>query len=431
MPLEANAVVTTDKASAMNEPHLLDVSQGPARPERLTVEFYEEPDTVVVHKRRGGGPWAFLLLWLLGWTVGCVLLLVQILKEPSLGMFAFAVPFWASWLLVAGLLVWMLFGKETLFLDRDEAIFRRTAFIRLSEIIVPRKEVQGFRECRSNHSENDKYLWGIEMVTLGKPVRFAFRLPDRERAWLIHQLNRFLEASGPDAPRQFLRPPPTIARNASSHESSFSKRAPVAPELLTFESTLAEPPTDCSWHLTEDSDAFALGQKGRLNIAALAILLFLNAFWNGIVSVFVMVLFGLMPINNAPQGWQWWGLFVFLIPFEAIGLVIFGALGFVVLEPWRRTAWRFDWDRIVRQTRWPVYCYTRAWQVLHLDRLELRRRRGSNSSAPTDLTGEMPFELAFVTSDNVDLCDIRKLTEGEARWLARIVLERRRNWFSK
>src|SRR5438105_1520346 len=176
--------MTTDKAGAMNEPALSAASRGPARPDRLTVDFYEEPDTLVIHKRHGGGPSVFLLLWLIAWTVGCVALLVHVLKEPSLGMFAFALPFWASWLFVAGLLVWMIFGKETLFLDRDEAIFRRTAFIRLSSRIVPRKEVQSFQECRSSHRENNEYLWGIEMVTLGKPLRFAFRLPDRERAWL-------------------------------------------------------------------------------------------------------------------------------------------------------------------------------------------------------------------------------------------------------
>ena len=213
-----------------------------------------------------------LLLWLIAWTVGCVALLVHVLKEPSLGMFAFALPFWASWLFVAGLLVWMIFGKETLFLDRDEAIFRRTAFIRLSSRIVPRKEVQGFRECRSSHRENNEYLWGIEMVTLGKPLRFAFRLPDRERAWLIHQLNLFLGTSGPDAQPQTLQPPLTLARNASSGETSFSNSTPVATEALTFERTLAEPPTDCCWHLTEDSDAFAalawLGGSGRLRCAS-------------------------------------------------------------------------------------------------------------------------------------------------------------------
>jgi hypothetical protein len=165
-------------------------------------------------------------------------------------------------------------------------------------------------------------------------------------------------------------------------------------------------------------------------------LLFVNAFWNGIVSVFVLILFGVMQVNNAPQGWPWWGMFVFLIPFEAIGLAILAALVSTVLEPWRYTAWQFERDRIVSRTRWPVYGHTREWDVLDLDRLELRRlgndSRGRHYSKTTsDRTDQMPFELALVAGNNVDLCAIRGLTEGEARWMARLILDRRRNWFGK
>jgi hypothetical protein len=47
------------------------------------------------------------------------------------------------------------------------------------------------------------------------------------------------------------------------------------------------------------------------------------------------------------------------------------------------------------------------------------------------LAGPLPFELALVSSNNIDLCDIGNLTEGEARWMARFVLERRPKWFVK
>src|SRR5262249_55039543 len=139
--------MTTNRAETMNESALGDPARGPARPEILTVDFYEEADALVVHKKRGGGPWPFLLLWLIGWTVGCVFLLVAAIEDPTLGNLAFVLPFWASWLLVACLIVWMLFGKETFFLSREEAILRRTALIRLSLRVVPRAEVRTFREC--------------------------------------------------------------------------------------------------------------------------------------------------------------------------------------------------------------------------------------------------------------------------------------------
>lgn len=192
----------------MVEPVIPDAALGPARPEKLTVAYYEEPDTLVIHTRRGGGPAGFLLLWLIGWTVACVTLLGEFIKDPTLATFAFALPFWASWLFVAGLLVWMRYGKETLILGTDDAIFMRSALIRLGERTVPRAEVQGFRECRSSHTENGQHLRGIEMVTLGKPLQFAFRLPDREREWLVFRLNRFLEGVKLNEERHTLPPAP-------------------------------------------------------------------------------------------------------------------------------------------------------------------------------------------------------------------------------
>ena len=74
---------------------------------------------------------------------------------------------------------------------------------------------------------------------------------------------------------------------------------------------------------------------------------------------------------------------------------------------------------------------------MDLHRLELRRRNGNDSQrqrfsdVTTDMTGPMSFELALVASNNIDLCDIGTLTEGEARWMARIVLDRRPMWFGE
>src|SRR5262249_36595353 len=120
-----------------------------------------------------------------------------------------------------------------------EAMFMRTAVIRLTSRVVPRREVQGFRECRSNYTENDVHLWGIEMLTLGKPVRFAFRLPDGERAWLIYQLNRFLQASGPVEGGHVRQATSLLSGEIKAAE----KAPPIGPrattEILAFDRTLA------------------------------------------------------------------------------------------------------------------------------------------------------------------------------------------------
>ncbi len=410
----------------MSEPSLPDAARCPARPNPLTVEFYKEADALMIRKRRGGGPWAFALLWLIGWTVGCVFLIAQALKDPSIGNFAFALPFWASWLFVAAMVIWMMFGRETLYLGRDEAVFERRAFVRLSSRVVPRDEIQAFRECRSARTENDERLLGIEMVTLGKPLAFAYRLPDGERAWLIYQLNQFLTNSQPRSDITALTV--TSPQESSINASIESALGPT--EVLSHERTMERPPTDCSWQVADDSAGYLFWQTGRLNIGQLAGLLFVNAFWNGIVSVFLLALFGFMPLNNAPAGWGWWGMFVFLIPFEVIGLAMFAGLVLTVLEPWRRTTWRFGEESIARQLSWPVYRFARSWIVPRFDRLELRRldansiRSARIPVATIDSADSPSFALAIVSSDNVDVCEIKSLTEGEARWMARIILER-------
>lgn len=419
----------------MNGPALVsdNPSPAPARPETLTVDFFEEPDALAVHARRRSGPQVFLLLWLIGWTVGCVALLGAVIKDPSLGMFAFAVPFWAAWLAVAGFLVWLMFGRETLLLRREEALFLRTALVRLTTRAVPRHEIRGFRECRSRHTENDAHLWGIEMVTLGNPVRFAFRLPDRERVWLVSQLNRFLGIEHVEAPGDEAHDAAAAGRLARRRFPRASKPATVTEALLS-ENTLSKPPTDCRWQMVDDVDAFAFWQRGQLSLGAVALLLFFNAFWNGIVSVFILGMFGLMPGNDVPRGWEWWGMFVFLIPFEVIGLAMFAALLIGLLEPFHCTTWRFEPDRIVCRSEWPAFRRTREWSVIALDRLELRSSGDNGSTGLREATheraGESGHELGFVSGDNTDVCSIRDLTEGEARWMAHVIRERRADWFA-
>jgi hypothetical protein len=439
--LQQASPVTTDA----NELGDSDPSPEPARPATLTVDFYEEPDGMAIHKKHGGGPTGFLLLWLSGWSVGCAVLVGAVLKQPAFSTFAFATPFWLAWLLVAGFLVWALFGKETLLLRADAALFQRTALIAISSRLVPRAEIVNFRECRSTATENDQHLWGIEMVTLGKPLRFAFRLPDQERAWLVSQLNRYLAATRiegqPLPPAPTARPAgDTTPRFSSAMFSAATVSAPVsapAAEILHDDQTLTEPPTDSAWRLDDDINALTFSKQGQLSIAGIVTLLFMAAFWNGILSMFLSALFGLMPAqnNNPPQGWEWWALFVFLIPFELVGLILILGVIFSILEPFRRTVWRFEQDRIAKQTQWPLYRHTRAWDVVKLDRLELRRQRPNTpqrqrlADSTTDMMAQVPFELALVAPGNVDLCRIPNLTEGEVRWIAHVILDRRAKWF--
>ena len=333
--------------------------------------------------------------------MGCVFLAHQVIQEPSLGMFVFAIPFWAAWLAVATFLVWSLFGKETLLLRPDKVLFLRKALVTLSTRVVPRSEIRGFCECRSSHNENDQHLWGIELTTLGTPLRFCYRLADQERAWLIHQLNRFLAttAAAPAA-RPALAAAPVgrhrvrrvgqhrvrrVGQHRAAAPTSDVDRAAArdtatsSVRILSYEDTLPELPSDSPWNALAEWSAVVIQQRGRFSLGAVAGLSFINAFWNGGVAVFVLVLLDLMPQGNPPQpppqGAMWWGLLVFLIPFEVIGLVMFAGLVLTILAPLWHEVWRFDPARITQESRLLVYRRRRFWDVSALDRLELRRQR--------------------------------------------------------
>jgi hypothetical protein len=42
---------------------------------------------------------------------------------------------------------------------------------------------------------------------------------------------------------------------------------------------------------------------------------------------------------------------------------------------------------------------------------------------------EKTFTLAFVDRTSADVCTIKELTEGEARWIGDVVLRERPRWF--
>ena len=148
--------------------------------------------------------------------------------------------------------------------------------------------------------------------------------------------------------------------------------------------------------------------------------------------MFVSVLWGLAPGENAPQGVEWWGLFVFLIPFEAIGLGMVLAFVAALLEPVHRTRWTFTRWGIEQRHTWLGLGPRWTWTVEGLERIELRRdgpsgkrRFGSTTSGNGEGRG---CRLSLVDRENAELCSIGGLTEGEARWMGDVLLKEREGW---
>ncbi|MCA9034267.1 MAG: hypothetical protein KDA91_04000 [Planctomycetaceae bacterium] len=412
-------------------------SQGfvpPAKPARLGVRYYETDDGIgfgIRNKAIGTG--CFLVVWLSGWTVGCVVLIANAVKDPSVGNIAFGIPFWGSWLAVSSFLIWLWFGRETFVLKHDKALFVRSAIIRLSAREVPRSEILRFEGCLSKHTQNDQHLHGIRMVTAGEPLEFGFRLDPQDRVWILYRLNDFLnpgQAFAMDTDAASVASEEEVVRVALSSTDDTSSFAMVETLIEVPEELPAV--SDNQWEMEERVTELRFGRRGQFRAAPFFLLLFLNSFWNGIVSVFVLTLWGALPNGPARFTGEWWFLFFFLIPFELIGLAMFSGLLLTVLAPFRTEFWKFDTIAIGRVIKWPFFNRSEQWEPNGRYQLQLRKQKPSNSASPKKNLGSVlpsnGFELAVVSDAMIELCSISNLTEGEARWIGQQILRMRFSW---
>jgi hypothetical protein len=406
--------------------------QGPAKPHRITVAVQREGDRLrLAYRRREWGVGAFMLLWLTGWTVGCVFLAGLVIQQPQLFNLMFAVPFWASWLFVFAMVAKSFFQHEEMLLDRTGANYVRKVLFPLHVRTVPLREIRSVdRFTTVTDSESGQSESGIEVRTLGLPLRMLQGLSGPELDWLERLLNDHLSALGEVcAPRE----PPAQEAVAEDEASELEDGARVA---LSIASRPVCPPSDCRWRRVDGFDDFRFATRGRFGWGCVLGLTFLNTFWNGIVSVFVMHLWGAAPDGAPPQGAEWWGLFLFLVPFEVIGLVMLVALVAAVFEPVHRTVWTLERQGVDYRTSWLGLGPHWTWEVVRLDRIELRRdtKRGRprwSGTAPSlaASAGSRDYRLSLVDRSNAEVCSIDGLTEGEARWIGDIVLRERAAWF--
>ena len=260
----------------------------------------------MVYSIRGKGGGFFMLLWLTGWTVGCVALAGMVINDPKIFHFLFAIPFWASWVFVFFMMMRSFFGREYFLLDRGGASYISRVLVPIRTRLIPLEEIKSFHECEmSRDSESGHITLGVEMRTLGKSLRFAGNISHAECEWLVDQLNDSLRSLGGGAnaadevlpalaegDEREIEPPKEEFSKAEKTEADESDRC-----VLSLAKTPREPPSDCRWRRIDDFDSTAFLQRGRLALGTLGGLLFINLFWNGIVSVF----FGLFIGADAGQ----------------------------------------------------------------------------------------------------------------------------------
>ena len=378
------------------------------------MELDEGPSSLSLrYRRRQWGAGCFMLLWLCGWTVGCLFLGWQVWQKPEPLMIAFVTPFWASWIFVFLVLLAMFLQHERLTLDENGVTYAKSIVFPIHSRFVPLSELLRFESsATTNVSEDCSPSFFVELVTVGQPLTMFSDLSTDERTWLTWRLNQQLASLKPGGATEL-------------EEETSPRSLPGSVEM----------PSDCSWQREDSYEGTTFVQRGRLNLIQLLGVLFVVLFWNGVVSVFVMVLLGVAPGGPRPFDIEWWGLCVFLIPFEVIGLILFGVLLFTVMEPVRRTSWRFDRDEIIYRLSWLGLGRSRRYDADAVDRIDLRIRNAGESGVHFSLndvhrtTASRGIRLILIDRDNTEVVSINGITEGEGRWMMDCVKRDHPQWF--
>jgi len=378
----------------------------------------------------------FMSGFFLFWSAGCITLTIAVIASPELTMVLFALPFWAAWMFLLVAICSALFLRDRLTLDSAGIRLRRRVLFFSKQQFVPLAEAQSFSSYyEETDSESGTGEWGLELKTLGLPLQFFGGLEEGERAWLQFKLNELLrELQGKylhTSTRKTRRPAdPAQAPVEMEMGADGEREAQRLTETLQVASAPVEAPSDSRWGRLQTYEAITFENRGHLSGTGIAGVLFLNAFWNGIVGVFLSVLISGEGLDGDGE-LGWWFLFLFLIPFELIGLVLLVGLVFAILEPFRRTTWQFQRGMIIRRMSW--FGLGKSWRspVEQLDSIQLRCGDRSEIQSKKlakpyfkldqNQSHEAPYRLAFVNTAGEDVCEIENLTEGEARWMADVV----------
>jgi len=378
-----------------------DQDQPPIKPARLRVRMEETGAGLSLsYRQRQWGSGLFLIFWLCGWTAGCVFLAVMVWKNPEPILFVFVVPFWASWFFAASMILTMFLQLEELTLDENGLSYLKTILLPIQRRSIPLLELTEFIASLTTRTSDDEAVTSyVELRSLGQPLLMLANLSDGERQWLTWRLNQQLRVLNPEVENE--------------DDTSFTSVS------------RANPPSDCAWTCDDTYEGLTFVRRGHFSLVALLSILFINLFWNGIVSVFVMALFGGAPGGPARFAPEWWGMMLFLLPFEAIGLIMVVAFLAVLFEPAHRTTWRIDRNEIALCDSWLGIGRTRRYDASRIASVRFDVRETPSYKLPNvktftpqmRTTASQDFHLRLVDRDNVEIVTLNDLTEGEARWV--------------
>jgi hypothetical protein len=409
----------------------------------------------------------FLTVWMTGWSAGCALILTRFRWDMPLEDLIFPIPFFVGWILGAGWWITSLFSHENLRLDPTGVRYRFCLFwIPIQRRTLPLgelKDVDSFTEEESSADNKPKYTYGVEIRTNSVPLRFGQALDKDDRTEVVRVVGKHLKmlqsTRASSATRSDLTSESTTGDELFATSTTTSRYASSGALLLDAPPGTFERPVECCYRLNRTFEGVDFVWRGRFSLMGVLVVLALNLFWSTIVTVFALQLFEDFRLD----------LFLFLIPFELVGLAFFIGWLAVLFQPFFKERWRFTRGAI--EHKFTVLWIGPTWRydVIPLSHLELRRdedskkpfwERGKKEKEPETGASEgvvkkrrgkraMPFAkvrrpinmkpsqygrdfmLVFMATDGEPLCTIKHLNEGEARWIAAVVKSEFPSWFAR
>jgi hypothetical protein len=379
-----------------------ELSQDQRRTPMVRVE--QHGDDLALRHRWGRFPGSppeagIVFLFWMAWTLGCVVVVCNVIRELSLFSILFAVPFVAVWVLLVCVLCGFFFGRSDLRVGPDGLTLTRAVLLSRRERYVPLAEIKGITEfsapARYDDGKGPRTEVGLMIVTIGKPLRFGQGLARAEIMRLVDLLDNHLHRLTKTYRPAYRSIPPTDVRWNGRFTDAMG----------------AGPPSDSEIDLVQDWDRTVFVRRYPLDLANLGMVTFLSFFWTAIVGVFICELF---------QHFQWF-LFFFLIPFEVVGVVMLLAWLAALTSCWWRHEWVVGTGTIT--SRFSIFGLGRS-RDFDLHQLASVQIRGSGKikkklGSPRSSAGmaDRPFALGLVNDVGDDFLVFDELTEGEARWM--------------
>lgn len=423
----------------------------------------------------------FSSIWTLVIGAACLSILFDGTEAPLFG-YVFLTPFVIVDFVLWAMLIYVFFGKEVGWLD-ETGFHReyRCLFFRLRKD-VPLSSIRKFKLGRDyTVRQNHQPAICVQIVTADKDINVmrSFAETDKQH-WLIAAGNAILmnlndwepvlESSAsadsqssegfvdPSVFEDEEKPFNIVNRFQDEDSDDWEEDELNQGKTERFASSDhvpdADKPAGTHWKLSADFNEIEFKRRGRWT-AGLIGTLFVAAFWNGIVSVFVCAMFGVigaednapstsdaaavqtgdnpeaaqsvvkndqglfdslkdkhMIVNDKPApffGREWWFMFCFLIPFEIIGLAMIWVFLAQLFAPFTTQSWTFSSNNAIRKRTLFGIPFTRRYDLMEFSYLEIHHYQYQSNDKD---------ELTFYDRHDKKIMQIANLNRADARWIA-------------